>query len=272
MQRANDWTTIPVPEIETLPAPVFLRSQHIAAREIFPAHTHGWNQFVYATSGTLVVTVADSWYVITPEQAIWVPTGVTHTTGALNAAEFRNLYVADVVGLGMPCACTVYAVTPLLRALIAELEGAAQRAEPTVYTEKLNDLVCEQLRRLPQQAFHLPWPRSPALLRVCEQFYAHPADERDLDAWGLEFGLSARTLSRKFERELGLSLREWRQKLRLFLALEWLSAGTSVTNVALDLGYASTSAFSFMFRREMGSSPSDWLAKRGAGLSRPAAK
>ena len=153
LPRSDNWTLIDVPEIETLPKAVFLRSQNLAAREAFPPHTHRWNQFVYATSGTLVVTVAGSWYVITPEQAIWVPTGVVHTTGALSGAAFRNLYVADVPGLGMPDQCTVYAVGGLLRALIVELERVSQQAEPDTYLAKLDDLIFEQLRRLPRQDF-----------------------------------------------------------------------------------------------------------------------
>lgn len=261
MLQTSDWTTIDVPEIEMLPKAVFLRSQNMAPREVFPPHTHRWNQFVYATSGTLVVTVAGSWYVITPEQAIWVPTGVLHTTGALNGAAFRNLYVADIPSLGMPDRCTVYAVTGLLRALIVELELVGQREETGDYIDKVNDLVFEQLRRLPKQDFHLPWPQSPQLHKICESLYANPADGRSMDDWGQELGTSGRTLARRFEKEAGISLREWRHKLRLFLALEWLCAGRNVTDVALDLGYASTSAFSYMFRQEMGCPPSEWRSR-----------
>jgi AraC-like DNA-binding protein/mannose-6-phosphate isomerase-like protein (cupin superfamily) len=254
----TDWQQVAVPAREGLARPVMPRSQNLAPREIFPLHTHGWNQFVYATSGTLIVTVAGSWYVITPEQAIWVPTGVPHTTGAPKGAEFRNLYVDDVPGLAMPPACTVFAVTPLLRALIVELETATQGGEGADYLDKLDALIFAQLRRLPVQDFHLPWPRSPALQALCEALYANPADERSVEEWGRLLGASARTLARRFEKELGISLRDWRHRLRLFLALEWLCSGRSVTDIALALGYASPSAFTFMFRQAMGCSPTEW--------------
>lgn len=258
MLKAGEWNTLEVPEIDTLVKPVFLRSQNLAARELFPPHTHRWNQLVYATSGTLVVTVAGSWYVITPEQAIWVPTGVTHMTGALNEAAFRNLYIADATDLGMPQHCTVYAVSGLLRALIVELERVGMQGETEAYIDQLNALALEQLRRLPPQDFHLPWPQSPSLHRICETLHANPADERSLNQWALELGTSGRTLARRFEKEVGITLREWRHKLRLFRALEWLCAGRQVTDIALDLGYASTSAFTYMFRQAMGRSPSQW--------------
>ncbi len=256
--RLQEWTTIAVPEFDTLPADVVMRAQNLAPREIFPTHTHGWNQLVYATSGTLVVTVADAWYVITPEQAIWVPTGVPHTTGALHGAAFRNLYVADLPGLDMPATCTVLSVSPLMRALIIELEAAGTRVEDADYIGTLNALIRAQLRRLRVQDFHLPWPRSPQLHHLCETLLSEPADDRSADAWARELGWSGRTLLRRFESEVGLSLRAWRHRLRVFLAVEWLCAGRNVTDIALDLGYASTSAFSYMFRLEMGCTPSAW--------------
>ncbi len=264
MAIGGDWVTIDIPEFETLARPVVIRSQTLPARHIFPPHRHAWNQVVYATSGTLVVTVEDRWYVITPEQAIWVPTSVDHTTGALDGAAFRNLYVADGSDLGMPDRCTVFTVTPFLRALIVELTAMAERTEEPAYADRVEALILDNLRRLKPLAFDLPWPRSPGLRRVCEALYEAPDDPRTAAEWGREIGVSARTLARRFEDETGLSPRLWRHRLRLFRALEWLGAGRGVTQVALDLGYASPSAFTYMFRAELGCPPSQWLRRCGA--------
>lgn len=116
---------LPVPALQVLPQPVVLRSENLGPGQGFAEHTHRWNQFVYATAGTLLVTVARARYVITPEQAIWIPTGTRHATHALHGAAFRNLYVDDAPDLGLPALCTSYAVSPLMRALIVELEQAA---------------------------------------------------------------------------------------------------------------------------------------------------
>ena len=186
----GDWVTIDIPDVETLARPVVIRSQTLPARHIFTPHRHAWNQVVYATSGTLVVTVADRWYVITPEQAIWVPTDIDHTTGALDGAAFRNLYVADAPDLGMPDRCTVFTVTPFLRALIIELTEMAARPEEPAYADRIEALILENLRRLKPQAFDLPWPRSPGLRRVCEALYDAPDDPRTATAWGREIGVA----------------------------------------------------------------------------------
>jgi hypothetical protein len=74
-------------------------------------------------------------------------------------------------------------------------------------------------------------------------------------------GRPVATLARHFESEVGVNLREWRRRLRLFRSIEWLGAGRSVTDVAFELGYSSTSAFTYMFRHEMGYPPTRWRAR-----------
>jgi AraC-like DNA-binding protein len=71
-------------------------------------------------------------------------------------------------------------------------------------------------------------------------------------------------LSRRFQRETGMTLRAWRQRLRLFKAVELLAGGQDVTQVALALGYASPSAFTAMFHQAMGQRPSAYRQTVGA--------
>ena len=254
------WTALSVPDIAQLPGAVMLRAETIAPRHAFPRHTHAWNQLVYATHGALVVSAEGARHVITPEQAVWVPTGTQHDTGAPDGAEFRNLYVADVPGLHMPQVCTVYAVAPLLRALILELVAIEGRGESPAYVERLNALIIDQLHRMAPLDFYLPWPVSAPLARMCEAIYAAPNDARRIEQWAEALAISARTLGRRFEREVGLSWRAWRYRLRLFRAVEWLGAGRRITDIAYDLGYESPAAFTYMFRKEMGRSPSRYVA------------
>ena len=72
-------------------------------------------------------------------------------------------------------------------------------------------------------------------------------------------GMSERTLNRHFQTQTGLSYSEWVRRARLLEALQRLAQGQPVLRVALDLGYGSHSAFTVMFRRVMGISPSDYF-------------
>ena len=261
---ASPWREVAVPSLQSLPWPVMARTQQLAAGERFPPHVHAWNQVVFATEGVLQVTARNARHVITPQQALWVPTGMLHHTGALSAAAFRNLYVADDPALGMPDHCAVLEVTPLLRELIVEL-GQVRPEDDQPYYLHLCALVTAQLQRQRQHRRHLPWPQDARLQRWCQALHDQPGDARSVEAWSRLLGASSRTLARHFERDTGMSLRDWRTRLRLLRAIEWLAQGRSPTTIAHELGYASASAFNYMFRMEMGMSPLQWRRSRQTG-------
>ena len=76
--------------------------------------------------------------------------------------------------------------------------------------------------------------------------------------------MSERTLARGFEAEVGMSLRSWRRRQRLFKAIDLMGGGQDVTRTAMELGYGSTSAFVYAFRTEMGCSPQAYIRGRRA--------
>jgi AraC-like DNA-binding protein len=260
------WETIAAPPDALPPHPMTVRAQSIPARHSFHEHAHAWHQMVYAISGVLTVAVEGQSLVISPRQAVWLPTGLRHRVGSLLGAEFRSLWIADEAGKGLPANPTVFGVSPLLRALVVEAAEIEHQENRDGYASRVTDLILDQLRRAPPLAGALPWPRSGSLATLCEALYADPADSRGPVAWGRELGMSGRTLARRFEAELGMSLRSWRRRLRLFKSIELMGGGLSVTQTALELGYGSTSAFIYAFRSDMGCSPQAYI--RGSSGAR----
>lgn len=268
------WEPITAPPDLRSPAPVTIRTQTIPAHRYFPEHSHEWNQLVYAVAGVLTVSTDAGSFVITPDQAVWLPTGVRHRVGALFGAEFRSLWIADKAGTGLPVTPTVFGVSPLLQALIVEAAQITEQQDQDGYAGRVTTLILDQLRRARPLPTALPWPRQGPLTSLCEALYLDPADSRSTEEWARELALSPRTLARRFETDLGTSLRSWRRRLRLFRGVELLGGGLRVTQVAMALGYGSTSAFVYAFRTGMGCSPQAYMRKRagrgGLHLTEPA--
>lgn len=258
------WETIAVPPGLAPPRPLAVRAQSIPARHSFPEHAHRWHQMAYAVSGALTVSVEGRSFVISPEQAVWLPTGLLHRVGSLLGAEFRSLWIAAEAGAGLPEHPTVFRVSPLLHALVVEAAAIEQQDDPSGYAGRVTALILDQLRRATPLPGALPWPRSGPLARICEALYADPADPRRPEEWGRDLGMSGRTLARRFEAEIGMGLRSWRRRLRLFKAIELLGGGLGVTRTALELGYGSASAFIYAFRCDMGCGPQTYMRGRGA--------
>ncbi|WYX18987.1 helix-turn-helix domain-containing protein [Achromobacter xylosoxidans] len=65
--------------------------------------------------------------------------------------------------------------------------------------------------------------------------------------------------------ETGMSFHNWRLQVRIDEGICRLLQGQSVVNVARTLGYASASAFVYMFRNVMGVSPTRYLEQIAGG-------
>jgi AraC-like DNA-binding protein/quercetin dioxygenase-like cupin family protein len=225
-------------------------------------HHHDRAQFVHAERGLLQVWTREGQWSVPPGMAVWVPGGVPHRVQAMTDADFVSLYIREPFEgeprIPIPAHCGVVAVSPFLKQLIVRLrtvseDGDAERSARigAVIADELGDLVSANL--------HLPVPADRRAARVARALIEDPADPRELADWARIAGASGRTLTRIFLRETGLSFAEWRQRCRLMAALEMLSAGRSVTAVAFDTGYRSSSAFAAAFSRAFGSPPREFM-------------
>ncbi|MGV9330780.1 MULTISPECIES: helix-turn-helix domain-containing protein [Nocardia] len=101
----------------------------------------------------------------------------------------------------------------------------------------------------------LPQPRDDRLRAVARMLYDNPADNTPLADIGRAIGASARTLSRLFHHELGMTFYEWRTQLRIYHALVLLADGHDTTHVAHACGWANPSSFIAAFTQLIGTTP-----------------
>ncbi|WP_234361371.1 helix-turn-helix transcriptional regulator [Plantactinospora sp. BB1] len=232
------------------------RTQRLASGGTIDAHRHDDHQIVYAGRGVLAVTTSAGSWVAPGTRAIWVPAGTVHAHRAHGELELHlvGLPATDnPLGLDTP---TVLAVGPLLRELIIAYTRTPDDDSPERI--RLRAVLLDQLRASPQQPLHLPTPASPLLRTLCDILRADPADSRTLAELGHQVGASDRTLSRLFRSDLNMTFPQWRTQLRLQHALVLLAEKTSVTTVAHQCGWSSTSAFIDVFRRAFGHTPGSY--------------
>lgn len=234
---------------------------------VLPRHRHRRAQLTFAVDGVLAVTTQDGIWVVPPMRALWVPGNVAHAIRMSGPVRMRAAYFAPEA---LPFAETpprplVFQVSPLLRELLVRLAerggyGGAELSERSVLPPLLA-LLFEELAAATAAPLELPIPADPRLRRVTRALAADPGDSRSVADWAKVAGMSERNFLRLFPRQTGMRLVRWRQQARLVRALEQLGAGETVTAVALDLGYESTSAFISMFRRSLGVTPSRYFAR-----------
>lgn len=227
-----------------------------------PEHTHDWCQLLYSSRGVLNVGVNQRTLVMPPQRAIWLPPHTKHATWTSTGAEFRSLYIDNTLGERIGMQCRTISVPPLLRELILAVLKMAEPSHPLTLdgaNGRLLDVLIDQLTLQPDAPLVLPLPEDHRLTSMVATLQANPGDNRDIEAWADTLGASSRTISRLFQKECGLSFREWRQRLRLLASLNLLEQGQSVTSVAYSMGYDSPSAFIAMFKKQLGATPGEYL-------------
>ncbi len=242
------------------PQSLVFRNAAVPAHGLYAEHRHAWGEFVAAYSGVMEVKVAQHHYLAPPSYGIWLPPELPHTGLNRRAAHHGSLYVAQALCAGMPATPCALTISPLVRALMDALRDARPPTSASAHAahQRLLQVLLDQLQQAPRAGSYLPSSDDPALQAVLEAMQRQPQDERPLREWAHSVHLTERTLMRRAQRELGMPLAHWRQRLRVVLALPRLEGGQSVENVALDLGYSSASAFIAMFKRLMGCTPDEF--------------
>jgi len=167
----------------------------------------------------------------------------------------RSLFLVPRLAKFLPRECTAVNVSPLLRELILATIRLGFLDDSVPAQSRMIAILLDQFETLGQAPLQLKTPTDSRAMRIAALLESTPASTDSLKILARQAGASKRTIERLFKSETGVSFQQWRQRLRVIQALRLLASGESVTSVALDVGYASTSAFIAMFRREMGTTP-----------------
>ncbi|MCA8240334.1 AraC family transcriptional regulator [Burkholderia sp. AU32262] len=249
---------------EHIPRSVVVTANDFAAGMTFPEHAHVRGQFAFASRGTISVSTPHGRWLVPPQRACWVPAGVRHEMTMTGPVTMLNAFVTvdAAQAAGLPTQCGVYGVSPLLRQLIDDAIDLPAMYDVDGRAGKLMDLLVAEIATMPRLSLHAPLPADARLAKVCRHLFAAPSIAADLDRVAADAGVSRRTFTRQFRAQTGVSFAAWRQQVCMLAAISRLTDGQPVTRVALDLGYASASAFTSAFRRILGDTPSRYLEIR----------
>lgn len=246
-------TAIPIPEGSWIAA---TRGRQSSERVSAP-HRHSQGQLLGSSKGLLTVGSDVGVWTMPSIHAVWIPPHHIHWARSHGPMDGWTVYIAEEMCKGLPPQPCTIQTSGLLREAI--LRATTWSAGPQKEADfRVSGVILDEISGLPAEAFGLPLPRAPRLVRVAQAIIDDPADERGMIAWAACSAISERTLSRRFVSETGFTFREWRQRARLLRSLELLAEGRPINAIALDLGYATASAFIALFRNVFNETPATY--------------
>lgn len=219
------------------------------------AHAHARGHVIYPESGAYWVSTPEGTWLVPPGQAIWIPPQVHHEVYSHGAVSARVLFVDPAYAGPLPRRCGTVKVSALLTELLLRAVGYGNDYPPDGPAARLARVMLDELAAMELAPLLLPISKDPRLARVMARLIENPAAQHGLEKMAKDSGASIRTLARLFHDETGMTFTEWKTRLLLIESIERLARGATVTEVAIDLGYSSTSSFVYMFRSNLGISP-----------------
>jgi AraC-like DNA-binding protein len=220
---------------------------------------HRKAELIFTSRGVLTSEVDSGLWLVPPHCALWIPPNTFHSLKSSGEIEGYWIFVAPGVAAALPDRCCTIAVTPLLRELLIRASKL-----PLHYPERPNayllGLLVSEIATASVQQLHLPMPGDTRLRSIVEAMMAAPSERGTIHYWAQRAGLSERSLARLLVRETGMSFGRWRQQLAVMMALRWMAGGSSIQQVAHDLGYESAGSFVTMFRKTVGVPPARFMS------------
>jgi AraC-like DNA-binding protein len=215
---------------------------------------------VYAARGVLSVHTERGTSIVPANRVAWIPAGSAHYHRAHGHTDMRIEFLPASLARLVPSHPAVFTASDLAREVVLTLTGP-RNYDRTAGSDdrgaraRLRRVLVDELHEAPEQPLQLPEPHDDRLQAVARLMYSQPAHNGSLAELGRTIGASARTLSRLFHTELGMTFYEWRTQLRIYHALVLLADGHDTTRVAHACGWANPSSVIAAFTNIIGTTP-----------------
>ncbi|ECC9829065.1 TPA: helix-turn-helix transcriptional regulator [Salmonella enterica subsp. salamae serovar 53:z4,z24:-] len=219
-------------------------------------HTHAKGQLVYIKSGAAIVMLEARICSVLPQQLLWIPSGVSHNVILRDNVDFRAVYLDQKRFASLSKNVEVFTITPLMGEVIEAMCHSPFHTNWMMGAEfHLQSLLIDKIQAtVPSPS----WPALPHDSRVrnylkCYRLKGEMVPR--LNELASHCGASERTIHRLFVQGTGMCYQQWRQQVRLRLALELLITDKSITEIAHYLEFSTTSAFISFFKHHRGITP-----------------
>lgn len=245
-----------------------------------PWQCHEVFELLFCLSGRGQVEVEKRRLTLEPERAILIVPGAQHrllcmgvepaelkvvcltaedTMNYLSPVQVEQLARARGQGFAMSEGGMGNLPAGALVKLIPEGEGVASPRELLMVWSVISLLLAAQMPEQPHVTDEKPLQHS-RVRAICVWLDEHLEQETNLDAIAAEFGLSRSLLTRIFRRHTGTSIVHYINARRLEKAAALLTGSrqTSITEAALESGFANLSHFHRRFKAAFGLTPAEF--------------
>lgn len=231
-------------------------------------HQHKKGQLLYAEGGILHIFVEEQHWYLPARYFMWIPAGAKHRilTHSKKVEIFNIYFNPEESEIDFFKTPNIYFTTDLLREMILytkDWKGEVDQKDLSKYyfLKALKGILPEiDSMRLPMTLLQHPYPSDVKLIQIARFLMDNLETNYTIEEIAKKFGLSTRTLSRKFKENLGINYVRFLRLMRMTKAFELMSEKKhSIYDITVMVGYSSLAAFSNVFLRTTGMRPIEYV-------------
>ena len=221
-------------------------------------HTHDLHQIEYSLHGAVELETGTARYLLPPQQAVWIPAGITHRTTVRQAAHTVSAFFLPDLISRPGDRVRILAVSPLMREMLLHglrwpVDRDLDDAVADAFFVALANLTADSLDH--EMPLQLPTSTDP-LINAVMTYTSDHLDSATPAGAAAAARVSERTLRRKFPAATGMNWRTYLTHSRLLRAMALLADdGPTILQVAVTVGFDSHSAFTRAFAAYTGQTP-----------------
>lgn len=245
----------PPDDSKPMNSPIFFYQGTSDYYGVFTPHSHTWGQINCVSSGVGSFATHGRRLIGVSGVGIWFPPKCVHECYNHRQMVFSVMNVAPALCQNLPKEACMIGLTDIFQSIYAYFFEKRLQCPVTYEDLRLAYVLLDQIKLTPPQGYFLPSSNDPMLEVIVKHMEQNPGDNTSVVAWAKKLFTTERTINRKFQRELGMSFREWRMRLRFYQAVTLLHQDITIEEIAFSLGYSSSSAFINMFKKFANISP-----------------
>lgn len=229
-------------------------------------HQHNKAQLLYAEGGIVHIFINQKHWYLPARCFMWIPANVEHSILSYSKkGDLYNFYFKQVPNenefYNIP---NIYYAGDLLREMFLftkNWNGTIDKNDSAKYDliKAIKSILPEmESNKLPISIQH-PFPKDQKLIEIAKFLIDNIEKNYTIEDIAKIFGISARTLSRKFKDNLGMNYVRFLRSLRITKSLELIADNKyNMYEIAMLVGYNSLSSFSNIFLKVTGIRPTEF--------------
>lgn len=236
-------------------------SENIQNAKCANSHAHPRAQLISCNTGIMEVVTKNNIWIVNSLQSVWIASNDQHQVYFPNNVKVITAFIDESKLSDLPKVSFAFETSFFLNSL---LERLVSFSNPNIFSPQQNrviEVILDELANLKPSKTFLPTSQDKRIKVVIDALINDLSSKQTIDYYANKSSVSPRTLSRLFNKELGMNFGDWRMRLKLMEAVKQLGEKKSIKEIAFDLGYENVSSFIATFKKHFGKTPTNYLVK-----------